>query len=202
MACNCDIQIGYTINFLKGNVITPPFYVTSAGVENEKDYFTWVNVSSGHTLKILWNPIENRWEVWKLDVPDVFLGYLNETGDCPGVSNSPIDWIITTEGSSEGLVSFTSILSNCPDEENINSQEIVDCFPILVWDKQCEFSKCVLNYLQKLQFGIFDCKDLELLKSKKRILEILNCYDPRDIYNETTTYNSLEYKEIKKLLNY
>lgn len=202
MACNCDIQFGYTVTDLKSNYIIPPFTITSAGTQDGKDYFTWTDSYGGENLKVLWNPIENRWELWIIAVPEVFLAYLDQTGECPGISNNSTDWVITDEGTNKGFVSFTSILSNCLEEETINSQEDVDCFPILVWNKQCEFSKCVLNYLQKLQFGILDCKDLETLKNKKRVLEILNCYDTRDILNDTTNYNNITYSDIKKLLNY
>jgi hypothetical protein len=52
-------------------------------------------------------------------------------------------------------------------------------------------------------FKIFtDCHALEQLKNKKRVLKILNCYDIRDIVNDTTDYNIFTYQEIKNLLNY
>lgn len=78
----------------------------------------------------------------------------------------------------------------------------VQCFKLLVWKKQCEYSKCVLNYLKQLQFGNVDCELLDLLKNKRRVLKILNCYDTRDIVSDTTNYNTLTYSEIKKLLEY
>lgn len=83
-----------------------------------------------------------------------------------------------------------------PNEEN------QECFDILVWNKQCEFAQCVLNYTKLLKFGIVPCDMLDNLKNKKRVLEILNCYDTRDIENDTTDYNTLTYSTIKKLLNY
>ena len=76
-----------------------------------------------------------------------------------------------------------------------------ECFDILVWNKQCEFGKCVLNYVKLLRFGIAPCDMLDDLINKKRALEILNCYDTRDIENNTTDYNTLSYSKIKKLLN-
>ena len=34
------------------------------------------------------------------------------------------------------------------------------CNSLLIWQMQCEFSKCVLNYVKKLQYGsIKDCCD-------------------------------------------
>jgi hypothetical protein len=74
-------------------------------------------------------------------------------------------------------------------------------FNTCVLDKQCEFAKCVSKYLQMLQFGATCCDDLEDLKNKKRILEILNCYDTRDIENNTMDYNSISYSKIKNFLN-
>lgn len=85
-----------------------------------------------------------------------------------------------------------------PTQDEINKE----CFDILVWNKQCEFGKCVLSFLNKLQLGIYNCEEFEKLKNKKRVLEILNCYDTRDIEDNTTVYNNLTYSQIKKLLNY
>lgn len=77
----------------------------------------------------------------------------------------------------------------------------VACFITLVWQKQCEFAKCVQAYLTQMQFGTFSCEALENLKNKRRALEILNCYDVRDIPNNTTDYNFFTYTQMKKLLN-
>lgn len=83
--------------------------------------------------------------------------------------------------------------------EDINSE--ISCFITLVWQAQCEFAKCVQAYLTQMQFGIFNCEALENLKNKRRALEILNCYDVRDIPNDTTEYNFFTYNQMKKLLN-
>ena len=77
----------------------------------------------------------------------------------------------------------------------------VACFITLVWQKQCEFAQCVQAYLTQMQFGTFSCEALENLKNKRRALEILNCYDVRDIPNNTTDYNFFTYTQMKKLLN-
>lgn len=77
----------------------------------------------------------------------------------------------------------------------------VACFITLVWQAQCEFAKCVQAYLTQMQFGTFSCEALENLKNKRRALEILNCYDVRDIPNNTTDYNFFTYTQMKKLLN-
>jgi hypothetical protein len=93
-----------------------------------------------------------------------------------------------------GAASFWVELTEDVDAE-------VACFITLVWQKQCEFAKCVQAYLTQMQFGTFSCEALENLKNKRRALEILNCYDVRDISNDTTDYNFFTYTQIKKLLN-
>ena len=50
-------------------------------------------------------------------------------------------------------------------------------------------------------FGYLKTDALECLKNEKRSLEILNCYDTRDIAGDTVLYNTLTYSQIKKLLN-
>lgn len=90
----------------------------------------------------------------------------------------------------------------CFDNPTNTTAEInQECFDKLVWEKQCEFAQCVLNYLRQLQFGTTPCDMLENLKDQRRALEILNCYDTRDIEFNTTDYNTLTYNQIKKLLN-
>lgn len=99
-------------------------------------------------------------------------------------------------GSGRGQITFKD-LALSPNEKN------KECFDKLVWNKQCEYSKDVLAYLNRILYGyISSPSKIEILKNKKRALEILNSYDTRDIANDTTTYNTLTYTEIKKLLNY
>ena len=69
-----------------------------------------------------------------------------------------------------------------------------------VHKKQCEFATKTLNYLKHLQFGNTCCEELDDLKNDKRVLEILNCYDTRDIPTNTTNYNTIPYIQIKRLL--
>jgi hypothetical protein len=84
---------------------------------------------------------------------------------------------------------------NCGDE-------VEKDFCDKVHAKQCEFATKTLIYLKHLQFGNTCCEELDALKNDKRVLEILNCYDTRDIPTNTTNYNILPYIQIKKLLNY
>jgi len=78
---------------------------------------------------------------------------------------------------------------------------LIRCYQLEVWNKQCEYSKCVLEYVNNLIFGIDVCKLEESLKEQRRILEILNSYDPRDILGNTTNYNTITYTKIKQLLH-
>jgi hypothetical protein len=90
-----------------------------------------------------------------------------------------------------------------PENYTTTDEANKECFDKLVWEKQCEFSQKVLSYLKKIQYGDFTCcDDLDNLKNQRRALEILNCYDTRDIANNTTDYNNFTYNQIKKLLNY
>lgn len=89
------------------------------------------------------------------------------------------------------------VVQPCETEED----RIINCYKLTVWSKQCEYSKCVLEYVNNLIFGVEVCKLQESLKEQRRALEILNCYDPRDIANNTTNYNTITYSTIKKLLN-
>lgn len=104
-------------------------------------------------------------------------------------------------GVSSPLQSFL-VIPDCECPSNTEEEELQNCFKLLVWQKQCDFGKCVLNYLQQLQLGMTDCCELfEELKNKRRILRILNCYDTRDIPDDTMNYNCISYTEIKNLLN-
>ncbi len=117
---------------------------------------------------------------------------LNSTINCP---------YGTYIADNESNIDSFRVVANCscPDIPAISEEE--NCFKLLVWQKQCEFSKCVLNYLQQLELGMTDCCELfEDLENKKRILKILNCYDTRDIPANTTEYNTIPYIQIKRLL--
>ncbi len=75
-----------------------------------------------------------------------------------------------------------------------------ECFDKLVWAKQCIFGKDVLKFVNEISFGYLKTDAVECLKNEKRALEILNDYDTRDIENDTTDYNVINYTTIKKLL--
>lgn len=115
----------------------------------------------------------------------------------------PIGFILVDEageiiavplGGDSGTASFYVEVTDTTDQDIL-------CFFKLVWQEQCDFAQCVSKYVQLLQFGAAPCDALDELMNKRRALEILNCYDVRDIPNNTTDYNILTYTQIKKLLN-
>lgn len=113
----------------------------------------------------------------------------------------PIGFILVDEaGEIVAVPGDGGVLSFYIEVTDTTDQDIL-CFFKLVWQEQCEFAKCTLNYLNLLQFGAVPCDALDELMNKRRALEILNCYDVRDIPNNTTDYNILTYAQIKKLLN-
>jgi hypothetical protein len=83
-----------------------------------------------------------------------------------------------------------------PTEKEIQ----IECFKKAVWRKQCQYASDVERYQQAMIFDIVCCDMLEDLKQQRRILHILNCYDTRDIPNDTTLYNTLTYTQIQQLL--
>ena len=138
------------------------------------------------------------WTLYDVTTPGTAFpsGVLFEDTQCP-------EGLFLTEfGGPDSRFSFTDetpietgIICLCPLPEEDN------CYDLLVWDKQCEFAKCTSTYLNHLLFGSYDNKELENLKEQRRILEILNCYDSRDIEDNTTIYNNFTYSKIKKLLS-
>ena len=191
MACDYNISFGFTYTG-KSPITVEGLILSSSGVYGGRDYYTWYDSEFEYTFVIRYEESDGQWVFGIVEESGgiTTLAFLNyEAADCPVDPNSPFNWFSTEEG-----------------WENVNSiiikTEEQECFEILVWNKQCEFAQCVSKYIQLLQFGSATCEALEILKNKKRILGILNCYDIRDIPNDTTNYNIFTYQEIKNLLNY
>lgn len=83
-----------------------------------------------------------------------------------------------------------------PTEEEIQ----IECYKKAVWSKQCQYSALVQQFQQAMVFGTVCCDMLENLKQKRRILNILNSYDVRDIFTNTNIYNNFTYTQIQQLL--
>jgi hypothetical protein len=195
--CTNEIIIGYTVGNKLPTVIGPLTIVPSA-TYNGKSYYTWYESEIATDLILRWDSVQGRWELGYEDggfQPVAFLNYA--PADCPYDPTEPYQWVMTEIGWS---AIYTESGNPLPTDETLTEEQ--ECFPILVWDKQCEFGQCVLKYLQMLEFGSVPCEALETLKNKLRILKILNCYDTRDIPTDTTDHNIFTYQEIKNLLNH
>ena len=194
MACGYDILFGYTY-FGKPPITIGPITLVPTGTYGGKDSYTWFDDTLLLDLIIRWDIINNRWEFGYDFGGFTLTSFLNYTPtDCPVDPGEAFSWVNVGEN-------WESVNSAYGPEIEIPLTPEQECFPLLVWDKQCEFSKCVYNYVQLLQFGAAPCDALDELINKRRALEILNCYDVRDIPDNTTDYNILTYAQIKKLLN-
>lgn len=186
-SCSC-IKIVYKIYGKEGESIEETLSVTKEyGTYNGRYFYNFkLPISTTAIFRIRWNG--TKW---------VFLRNTTTWGELVNDSACPLgDYVLISTGAE--LFEYFRV------EECVTIPEDpeVQCFKLLVWKKQCEYSKCVLRYLKQLQFGNVDCELLDLLKNKRRVLKILNCYDTRDIANNTTEYNTFTYDEIKKLLEY
>jgi hypothetical protein len=152
-------------------------------------FYTYTFTVIGQQYTIFWDG--EQWSLFAV-VPgdDIFLGS-NTNIDCPTGT-----WTLDPDLGPFYFNAFDT--ANCPDPQ----QDATTCYKLLVWQKQCEFGKEVAKYLKLLQFGVTCCNELEELKNKRRALLILNCYDTRDILNNTTEYNTLTYSQIQDLLAY
>jgi hypothetical protein len=81
----------------------------------------------------------------------------------------------------EGSTWLTTISYSTPTEEEL----AIQCFEQKLHDKTLEFNKDLANYVKKLNYGSRCCEELDRLTNEKRVLDILNCYDTRDIYECT-----------------
>lgn len=74
------------------------------------------------------------------------------------------------------------------------------CFKLAVWSLQCKFADLVQEYFYQLEYGTGSECTLDSLLIFKWGLEVLNRYNPRDIVDNTTDYNSISYSEILAIL--
>ena len=196
--CTNEIIIGYTVG-TKPPVSIGPLTIVPSGTYNGKSYYTWYESEIANDLILRWDSVDGRWELGFEDGGFVLVAFLNYIAtDCPYDPAEPIKWVVVLAFGWENI--YTEVGNALPTDKTLTEEQ--ECFPILVWDKQCEFGQCVLKYLQILEFGSVPCEALETLKNKLRILKILNCYDTRDIPTDTTDHNIFTYQEIKNLLNH
>ena len=150
---------------------------------------TYTFTTGGQEYTILWDG--EQWSLFAVVVGDDILIGSNSSVDCPTGT-----WTLDPDLGPYYFDAFAT--GECTDPQ----AEVDTCYHLIVWQKQCEFAKEVAKYLRLLQFGVTCCNELEELKNKRRALLILNCYDTRDIPNDTTEYNTLTYSQIKDLLKY
>lgn len=91
-----------------------------------------------------------------------------------------------------GHIDITSYADYADDEEV--------CFKLAVWSMQCKYGNCVAKYYSALEYGIASSSQLSKLKTFKDALKVLNRYNPRDIENNTTDYNTISYSTILNIL--
>lgn len=194
MLCPNEIYLSYIIS--SPPVSVGPILLLPEGEYNGKYYYTWNDTVTGTDFFLMWSIDNNRWEIGTGPIETLTVFAYSTLGDtdCP-VGPSKDIWEIVIKDFAEILTVLGLPLPPTLTEEQI-------CYPILVWNKQCEFAQCVLEYLHILQFsGTAPCEKFDKLKNQRRALEILNCYDVRDIPDNTVNYNFLTYNQIKKLLN-
>jgi hypothetical protein len=193
MSCANEIYISY-IAYPSLGTPTPvgPLILTPAGEYNGKSYYTWYDSILGYDLFLVWSIVDLRWELGAGGLETLAVFTYSNFGDTDCPVGTP--WVGAIKTVSQVATELGPIIPELTEEQI--------CFPILVWNKQCEFAQCVLKYLRNLQFGAATCcEELDYLKEQRRVLEILNCYDTRDIPDNTVNYNFLTYNQIKKLLN-
>jgi hypothetical protein len=143
-----------------------------------------------HIAALLYtNSSETAYSTTQSTIYSVFVGII--------VMDSNNDYVLpiaTGETENNGGICFAYAVP--PTEEEIQ----IECYKKAVWSKQCQYSTAVDKYRQAMIFGSVCCNMLENLKQQRRILNILNCYDTRDLYNNTTLYNTLTYTQIQQLL--
>jgi hypothetical protein len=210
--CNCKLVVSY--RFFKATETTT-VTLNPAGTISGYNYYIFTADFGGPgsplliDLIIYYDYSTGQWLVHtNMPTNDPFFNVLaaSYSSEFPPSCPSSNNWVLENIEATLFETSLDCTPPIPPPQPNPaplpNPNDPEECYDILVWAKQCEFAKCVFKYVQKLQYGMGDCcDDLNELMNKKRALEILNCYDSRDIIDDTTDYNFITYSQIKHLLN-
>lgn len=197
--CDCPIELQHNISGELETII-----LSSSGILAGHNYYLFNTTILGNPVEVIIYRVLDKWFI-NINSPYLapstyyraLVARLQTENGCP-VPVATESWLINDFGLPYRINIKTSLA--CPEPPAPEPE--YSCYTLLVWNKQCEYAKCVAKYLQKLQYGILDCcEELDDLLNKKRALEILNCYDQRDIEGDTTDYNFFTYTQIKKLLN-
>jgi len=198
MACTCDINIKYSYVGIKDDVEYYDVTVSPNGTRNGKSLFSW---NDGDKDRVLyWDDINLYWIIAEvvLGVETVIDITLSEDIDCPANSEiTSVNWVI----SAPALVNYFyfNTLLICPSVQIAIAKQ-KNCFKKKVWQLQCSFATKVGTYFNNLSYGIPCTRSLNDLMIMKYGLEVLNNYNPDDIYNNTTEYNIITYSEIQNIL--
>ena len=195
MSCPCNILISYSYSECIDVFTYTDVELTSVGILNGKSYYTFTDDNFSYTL--LWTG--SRWELivgYGEEFPSTIATF-REDLDCPGTHETS-EW-----GGLQEAFFYFNVTAPCQLtlEEITNLAETLECYNITIWDLQCKYAQCVLEYFTNLKFGIDNKIDFENLLKKKKALGILLCYDARDIVANTTIYNNITYSEIKQSIN-
>ena len=214
MSCTCDINIkyGYDPNAGGSPFTNPPAGTTvdynitmaSTGTRNGKSSYSW---NDGVLDRIIfWDNVELRWTAVKVLLSVEYpIAYFTVDINCPGYELVPgetlVSWTWDSEQASIWYYSHFTVSLDCPGalvEAEIAEQK--NCYRIQVWKLQCSFAKKVETYFNNLSYGIPSTCSLNDLQIEMYGLQVLNNYNPNDIYYNTTNYNIITYTEIQNIL--
>lgn len=207
MSCTCDINIkyGYNASGTPGGVgpfINYNITMASTGIRNGKSSYFW---NDGVLDRIIfWDNVELRWTMVKIvGAVETDIAYFTDNINCPGYEISvPLTfWTFSTKTPIANFYNTITVSLDCPGalvEAEIEEQK--NCYRIQVWKLQCSFAKKVETYFNNLSYGIPSTCSLNDLQIEMYGLQVLNNYNPNDIYYNTTNYNIITYTEIQNIL--
>jgi hypothetical protein len=173
------------------------FNINSLGLDiNGYNYYSFTIPGVTFPYNLFQDP--KGWQLENQAQPNIFEFALPGFAECPFGVYESTGLLGPLEAFS---VEICGVVPPTPTPPTPEDLELINHFRLKVWSKQCKYSKCVMEYVNNLIFGVDVCKLQESLKEQRRVLKILNCYDPRDILNNTTIYNTIPYNKIKKLLD-
>jgi len=197
MSCTCNILVSYVFQADPESTIFEynNLDVAENSIVNSKSEYTWRD--DNFTYSIYWDGSE--WKLAIVNFGTIVIASFAEDLDCPGTNLVSV-WTSSNQSYTGFTVEASCQIVDVP-VITTPEEEAIECFDITVWDLQCKYAQCVLEYFTNLKFGIDNKIGFESLIKKKKALGILLCYDARDILLNTTLYNNITYSQIKQLIN-
>lgn len=196
MSCTCDISLSYA--FLEGELQTQYNYndlIISNSTRNGKSQYFW---NDGVFDRVIyWNGTDKWLFATIVEGIEYLVPYsLTEDIDCPdGI------WLLDQHDTQSYNWLYFNVFSDCITPiEREEIAEKIKCFKLKVWQLQCSFAEKVGTYFNNLSYGIPCTRSLNDLMIMKYGLEVLNNYNPDDIHNNTTDYNTITYSEIQNII--